>query len=373
MNNWTIFFQLESITFNQPEWLWGVMIWPVFWIIHHLYNHFLNETPDDISQLKNQSYPIIKHPIIAQVPPRVLSTPRSHTSFSWSSLGVQLLRGSILISLVIALAQPQKLTQSPPPPPQQTVRDIVFVIESSASLLLPDYQINGQPESRMHVIKTVLDQFIHQLDGNRFSLIIYADQAYTLMPLTYDQATARSFLNRLTPHLAGRLDTAMGEALGLALKQTESALKDNTPPLKRIIVLISDGLSQPSTLPLSEAIVYAQQIQVPIYTIGVGASSQKADQRTYTGLLYQPLESQSLTQLAHNTSAQYFQIQSGDELNQILHTIDQTEGVPFAPPSSTPVYTPLYYLPLGLSSALFLLYLILILIRLFRSPKESRT
>ncbi|MCF6253559.1 MAG: VWA domain-containing protein, partial [Thiomicrorhabdus sp.] len=317
-------------------------------------------------QLKTQSRLQVAHPLLDLFLAQTEHHSKPPSLFSWAKLGLNILRGLILIALAITLAQPEKIQTIPSETPQKTVRDIVFVIESSASLLLPDYQINGQPESRMNVVKKVLDQFIAELEGNRFGFTIYADHAYTLMPLTADQTAARLHLNRLKPYLAGRLDTAMGEALGLALKQTDlkasSANPNFIPPLKRIIVLISDGLSRPSTLPISEAINYAQTLNVPIYTVGIGSHSHTSDQRQYTGLLYQPLESQSLKTIAAATQAHYFQVGSGNDLSQVLQKINAAEGVPFTTPPNQTQRISLYHYPLSVAVATLCLYLLLSLI-----------
>jgi len=384
MTSWLInLFQLENVVFSQPIWLLAILLWPLLWGVKTLLSRQFGEpsTPlsDDLNQLKQQSRLQVVHPLVDQF---LASTPPSTQPppfFSLAKLGFNMLRGVILIALAVALAQPEKTQNIPADAPQKTVRDIVFVIESSASLLLPDYQIDGQPESRMNVVKKVLDQFIAGLEGNRFGLTIYADHAYTLMPLTADQTAARLHLNRLKPYLAGRLDTAMGEALGLALKQTEpqgQTTQPNSPsPLKRIIVLISDGLSRPSHLPIAEAINYAQTLKVPIYTVGIGSHSHAADSRQYSGLLYQPLESQSLKTIASATQAQYFQVGSGDDLNQVLQKINAAEGVPLITPPNQTQQIALYHLPLNMAVITLGLYLLLSFIwahrRASRLQKES--
>lgn len=381
MDTWlTALFKLDNVVFANPIWLWAVFLWPLLWGIQAILNRKDGQQPDDLNQLKTQSQLHVKHPFIDSFHPNELMKKRTPAHFSLTQLGFNLLRGTLIISLAITLAQPEKVQTLPPDTPQKTVRDIVFVIESSASLLLPDYQINGQPESRMNVIKIVLDQFITGLEGNRFGFTIYADHAYTLMPLTHDQTAARLNLNRLKPYLAGRLDTAMGEALGLALKQTEQKTENSqlntSPPLKRIIVLISDGLSQPSHLPILDAINYAQTLNVPIYTIGIGAHSQQSDKRQYTGLLYQPLEDQSLKTIASATQAHYFQVGSGNDLSQVLQKINAAEGVPFIMPPNQTQHTAQYHLPLTVAVIILCLYLLLSLIWAYTQPsriKENRT
>ncbi len=364
MDTWLLnFFQLNNLTFAHPFWLWGIFLWPALWLLNTLITAKTKTPYDDLTQQSNASQLIVKHALIHKIQWHVAQQTEETPQTSFLKIALTLLRGIILISLAITLAQPEKIQISPPLTQQKTVRDIVFVIESSASLLLPDYQIKGQPESRMNVVKSVLDQFVSELTGNRFGLIIYADNAYTLMPLTSDQTATRLNLKRLKPYLAGRLDTAMGEALGLALKQTDARLQRNHPndsqPLKRILVLISDGLSKPSRLPITEAINYAQTINVPIYTIGIGSSHNRSDQRQYTGLLYQPLESHSLKQIATNTHAQYFQVGGREDLNTVLQKINNAEGVPFEAPFKTPQHRSLYQWPLQIGLIALGVYLLL--------------
>ena len=370
----------ETVQFATPGALWLMFLWPLLWVLSGVYQRFGGAQNDDLTQLQSQRQLVVKHALIHEMQPYGPVKEAVKWRFSPVKMGFNLLRGLIIISLSIALAQPEKIQDLAPLPQQKTVRDIVFVIESSASFLLPDYQVNGHSETRMNVVKNVLDQFVSGLEGNRFGLAIYAEKAYTLMPLTSDQTAVRLNLQRLKPYLAGRTDGAMGEALGLALKQTGKTSQNGqtrqteSDTLKRIVVLISDGLSQPSRLALSEAINYAQLLQVPIYTIGVGANSQAADKRLYTGLLYQPLESESLKAIASETQGQYFEIGSGQDLSQVLQKINQAEGVPYETPPRPPRHIVFYHLPLTLSviSLLIYLFLSLLLANKLRSSSEHQ-
>ncbi|MEA3404363.1 MAG: VWA domain-containing protein [Pseudomonadota bacterium] len=358
-------FQVDQ--FESPLWFWLILLLPIFWLLHLGVGG-----QDDLAQQQSQRQFVFKHPLIHLQSLTSRSVKSVKSQFSVFNLLLQLLRVLIIVSLAIALAQPIKLQQSDPKPQQKTVRDVVFVIESSASFLLPDYQVNGQATQRIEVVKTVLDQFISGLTGNRFGFVIYAKQAYTLMPLTGDQTAARLNLKRLKPYLAGRTDEAMGEALGLALKQNELAMDSQADKdtLKRVVVLISDGSSQTSRLKINEAINYAQTMNVPIYTVGVGASSEEADKRVYSGLLYQPLESASLQQIASETLGEYYRIGSGDDLQKVLTKIDQSVGVPYIAPPNPPQKIVLYFVPLTFSVLAFALYGLLSV--LFGSQRKAK-
>jgi Ca-activated chloride channel family protein len=359
----------DSLLFESPEWLWLIWLWPILWFISSRFS-----AKNDLSELTANRQLRVKHALIHKMQGGF--APISQARFEFRVLFFNLLRGLVIVFLAIALAQPIQKLPSAAEPEQKTVRDIVFVIESSASFLLPDYEIDGKPETRMNVVKKVLDNFIGELKGNRFSLAIYADSAYTLLPLTNDQTLARLTLKRLKPYLAGRTDTAMGEALGLALKQTDQSTgitKANKDTLKRVVVLISDGLSQPSRIELTEAVNYAQLLKVPIYTIGVGASSEQADKRIYSGLLYQPLESESLQALAEQTQGQYFQVGSGQEISAVLAKINQAEGVPYIAPPAPPQKQYLYSYPLIMGVVVLGIYWALSLIWMsFVARKKSK-
>jgi Ca-activated chloride channel family protein len=98
---------------------------------------------------------------------------------------------------------------------------------------------------------------------------------------------------------------------------------------KRLIVLISDGLQQPSRLDLARIVEYAQSLNVPIYTIGIGAGSHTADLRTHSGLIYQPLETDSLRFLAEQTGGQYFQVGGQQDLKRVLSDIERRQAAPY--------------------------------------------
>lgn len=350
----------QTIEFGQPE-AFLLLIIPLFlWGLSALKVWRVNSDwqAQQSSAHRNQ----FKHPLIEQALglkkgqklPGLVKNKLNFAQF-WRQSILRLLRIATLLGLVIAAAQPQQVLQINEPQPQvKTVRDLMFVVESSASFLLPDYQINEQPTARMDVVKKVLDQFMAGLAGNRFGLVLYAEQAYTLMPLSDDLTTARLMLQRLRPYLAGRTDEAMGEALGLALRQAQNNTSETQ---KRILVLISDGLSQPSRIPLASVIEYAQAMNLPIYTIGVGAGSAQADQRLYSGLLYQPLESDSLKTLAQKTGGKYFSISSGQDLQQVLQIIDKTEGVKIDQPIQRKQVLALFEWPLLLGGFAFVLYI----------------
>lgn len=357
---WTILMQDQMpIQFLQPEWFALLLLWPLMWAWHRWRGQAA-----DWEQMASKQSNTFRHSLIEQLGlARVQS--KHHNGWRWF---FQVLRLGLLVTLVLALAQPIMRVSMPPEPQTKTVRDIVFVVETGVSMVLEDYEIAGQSRSRIDVIKQVLDQFVSGLDGNRFGYILYADQAYTLMPLTSDGVTARLMLKRLRPYLAGRTDEATAEALGLALQQAERHTETTE---KRIVVMISDGSTRQSRIPIAEAINYAQGLNVPIYTVGVGASTESADKRAFRGLIYETIEADSLKTIAQETGGQYHQIGSGNDLQKVLQAIDQTEGVAIEAPRKKYEDVALYHYFLAMTLMLFVMYVGLLQLLAARLQKEG--
>ncbi|UQB42235.1 VWA domain-containing protein [Thiomicrospira microaerophila] len=336
--------------FAQPAWFWLLLLWPLLQLLTQ---------PWRAKTQASDSANVFFHPRIAAFfKSQTGRAAQPQAAFSRLGYGVSfVLKTLILISLLAALANPQRQIEQAPNISSQPVRDIALVVESSVSFILEDYQLDGQAASRMEVVKSVLDQFIGGLAHNRFSIAVYAEQAYTLVPMTADAHAVRANLQRLQPYLAGRTDPAMGEALGLALREVANQQSEIE---KRILVLVSDGLQSQSRIELSAIVDYAESLDVPIYTIGIGAGSLEADQRRYSGLIYQPIETASLQFLAQHTGGQFYQVGGAEDLSRVLAAIEQHEGVETQDMSqarwreeSLAVY------PLGLALGLFALWWLL--------------
>jgi Ca-activated chloride channel family protein len=327
MIDWALWSRLLSgeltLYFEWPQAYWLLGVWLLLWAVRSWQTR---ARLDDFAWLQQRQQSEFRHSLMDRF------APQASTSRPPQIWDLHLLRGLLLLLAVTALAQPYYREAKPPEPQTKTVRDVVFVVESSVSMVLEDYQVEDQPARRIDVIRRVLDRFVAGLQGNRFATIVYADQAYTLMPLTSDATAARMMLKRLKPYLAGRNDVAAGAALGLALQQAQTPESSSDKvatdaPRKQVVVWLSDGQQMATKVPLSDVSEYAQALGLPIYTVGVGAGSLEADLREHGGLLYQPLDPAPLETLAGATGGQYYRVGSGRDLQSVLRKIDQAEGV----------------------------------------------
>lgn len=261
----------------------------------------------------------------------------------------------VLSLLVIALAQPVKTGSRIPDSPDQ--RDITFIVDASVSMLLRDYILDGERIDRMSFLKSFLDRFVQQLQGDRISVIVFGESAYTFLPLTDDQSLTRRMLSRLKTTMAGRYN-ALGEAIALAVKQAEES-----PERRRLLILFTDtGDSTDSISPLAASRL-AKEATIPMYTIAIGAASYDAAEEELAGLVYHPADIELLKKLAAITGAKSYQASDELALENAIRDIDLREKYK---KEIIPRYFSVALYPLPLISAL----LILSLYQLFRLTRS---
>lgn len=248
-----------------------------------------------------------------------------------------------------------------------TARDLMMAIDLSGSMGRDDFAYNGRPVPRLAVVKAVADDFIARRQGDRIGLILFSDRAYLQTPLTLDRQVVRQLLGDAEVGLTGR-ETAIGDAIGLAIKQ----LRDR-PEQNRVLILLTDGTSNAGVLKPLQAADLAQQEGVRIYTIGVGAGAQRVQSMlgSYVVDPSQDLDEQTLAEIAKRTGGQYFRARDIQGLADIYRQIDQLEPV-----EGDPVYlhptTSLMHWPLGTALLLSLLIALMPLLRGVAWPRPQR-
>jgi Ca-activated chloride channel homolog len=164
--------------------------------------------------------------------------------------------------LVLAAARPQWLGEPAALP--MSGRDLMLVVDVSGSMEQPDFELAGQPASRLAVVKQAARAFIERRAQDRLGLILFASAPYVQTPLTYDRNAVVQMLEEAVVGLAGR-DTAIGDAIGLAVKRLRAE-----PPGNRVIVLLTDGDNSVGRLTPLQAAGLAARAGVRIYSIGLG-------------------------------------------------------------------------------------------------------
>jgi Ca-activated chloride channel family protein len=160
--------------------------------------------------------------------------------------------------LIIALVNPKMGTKL------KTIKrqgvDVVFALDVSKSMLAEDIAPN-----RLEKSKQLISKIIDKLGSDRVGIIIYAGNAYPLLPITTDHAAAKMFLQNADPDMVSSQGTAINEALKLA-----KSYYDDDDQTNRYLFVISDGEDHEENV--SYVADEATKEGIKIYTIGVGTT-----------------------------------------------------------------------------------------------------
>ncbi len=244
--------------------------------------------------------------------------------------------------LVIACARPQWLGEPMELP--VSGRDLLLAVDLSGSMQTEDFQLQGTQVDRLMALKAVASPFIEARVGDRIGLILFGEQAYLQTPLTFDRQTVATLLKESTIGLAGDR-TAIGDAIGLALKRTSPG-----EARRQVLILLTDGANNAGQVaPLKAAELAASQ-GLKIYTIGIGAEAMEVRSFLFSQTVNpsRDLDEKTLTTIAETTGGRYFRARDSDELAKIYDLLDQLEPVEREHDLYRPV-TALYPWPLGLA------------------------
>lgn len=341
-----------TIELTHPEWLW---LLPILFLITLLWRSLgKRKEPSSLAVGESSQRHRILHPLISLLPKRQTFHKTSRLKIVIYSL--------VVTSIVISLTEPVRFGEKLPDPPQE--RDIIFIVDTSLSMILRDYVINGERIDRMTLLKGVLDRFIQKLPGERIGIIVFGDAAYTLAPLTRDQDLLRRMLSRIQPAMVGRYNN-VGEAIALAVKQTRQQQEGKR---HRVLVLLTDVDSPTGSIHPETAAELALDAGLPLYTIAIGATTEKADEQRKTGLIYAPVDLALLEAISERTGARNYQAGNVHALEQAINDISQHET---NKREIAPRYyrEALYYWPL--LTALALLVLSTVISMLFQGIKQT--
>ncbi len=130
--------------------------------------------------------------------------------------------------IVLALARPQwgELEQEA----SVQTRDLVLAIDVSDSMLAADL-----PPSRLARGVETGQRLLPLLEGNRVGVVVFAGEAYPLVPLTTDLDAVSAFLDGVSPGMVGQPGSNLERAVAASLELL--------PPdgEGRVVVLVTDG------------------------------------------------------------------------------------------------------------------------------------
>jgi len=255
----------------------------------------------------------------------------------------------IWLFLTAALMQPQLVDRYTEV--KNKGHDIMLAVDLSGSMHALDYTMDGQRVNRLDVIKSVVSQFISQRQGDRIGLVLFGTHAYLHVPLTLDTLSVRKMLDNAEVGEAGDA-TAIGDAIGIAVRN----LRDR-PQNSRVLILLTDGGDNSSTVPPLEAAKLAKEYGIRVYTIGVGTNGPVPipDQNGQIVMAQFDLDEGLLQKIADITGGSYFRATDTTALEKVYEQINHLEKTE-SQSKSYLIRQPLYRYPLGAALGFLFLF-----------------
>ena len=219
------------------------------------------------------------------------------------------------ILMVIGLARPQRISDKKI---KKDGIDIVVALDLSKSMLQEDFNPN-----RLEKSKELLSKFISQRVNDRMGLVIFGGDAYTKIPLTFDNSMLREVVEKIkVDDITSNNRTAIGMGVGVAINR----LKESDSKSK-VIILMTDGENNYGELSPIDATKLAKELGIKIYTIGIGAYERNIPSffGTVRKVKNTELDENLLTKMAEETNGKYFRASDEKSFEEIFSEINKLE------------------------------------------------
>ncbi|MDR1366861.1 MAG: VWA domain-containing protein [Puniceicoccales bacterium] len=246
---------------------------------------------------------------------------------------LKMLRFFALVSMIIALARPQRILRSSET--NSNGIDIMLAIDISSSMMGLDFQEQKEQKltTRLDIAKQLTKEFIQSRPNDRMGMCAFAGAPYLVSPVTLNHEWLVENLERLHINLVED-----GTAIGNTIAMCANRLK-NSEAKTKIIVLLTDGSNTAGNIAPLIATETAAVLNIRIYTIGIGKQGvvnfayPDEHGNVVTDPFGQPMILQAtasideplLEKIAETTHGQFFRAENKKQLAEIYRTIDQLE------------------------------------------------
>ena len=260
-----------------------------------------------------------------------------YSGWTWRTLAALVLPAFTLLGLgaiVVALARPQTVFSK-----IHRTADVIAVemaVDVSGSMEALDMSertaVGIKYRSRLDAVKEAFASFVTKRPDDLIGLVTFGGFASSRAPLTSDHAALLHVLKGVEVPKGEHVTreetmTAIGDGLA-----TACARLDKAAPKSRIVVLLTDGVSNADTIKPEEAMKLAKKMGVRVYTIGVGTNGGAAPFRVRDAfgrdvIQYIDVEfnDELLKTIARATNGRYFNVRDPNGLQNALDDIDKLE------------------------------------------------
>ena len=202
--------------------------------------------------------------------------------------------------------------------------DIILAIDVSTSMLAKDFT-----PDRLGAAKEVASDFVSERTSDNIGLVVFAGEAFTLVPMTTDNPILVNSINDLAICMNFALED--GTAVGDGISTATNRLLKGTAKSKSII-LLTDGSNNTGTASPLTAAETARSKGIKIYTIGVGTEGTAPfPMIDFSGNIvgYENMKVEidegTLKEIARITGGKYFRATSKNVLKNIFAEINKLE------------------------------------------------
>lgn len=228
-----------------------------------------------------------------------------------------------LFLIIIAFARPWGGVKD-----EKTVKEgieVVIAVDASNSMLASSTSDENGID-RMRTAKLILEKLINRLDNDRVGLIVYAGDAYTLIPVTSDYVSAKMFLNSIDPSAVDNQGTNITAAIDMAAKSFSEDKK-----IGKAIILITDAEDLEDSQSVMDAAKAAARNGIQLDVVGLGATTPVPIPLKRGGYLIDPetgapvrtaLNEDLATEIASAGKGIYVNASNNDALNELDKQLD---------------------------------------------------
>jgi len=182
----------------------------------------------------------------------------------------------------------------------------MLTLDVSYSMEDTDFKPN-----RMTAAREAAREFVLKRVSDRIGIVVFATEAMLQAPLTLDYDALLDFLAEVRTGMVPARSTAIGNAIALSASHLEKSEAKS-----KVIILLTDGLSNDGNIPPVEAAAAAAALGIKIYAIATIGSAEEFD----------PGE---LMQIANITGGKYYRAYDTNQLNRIYAEINALEKTEF--------------------------------------------
>jgi Ca-activated chloride channel homolog len=190
--------------------------------------------------------------------------------------------------------------------------NVILVLDISGSMQAEDYKPN-----RLESAKASAETLIESLSPNdHVGITVFESGATTA---AYLSPYKERIIEKLRNIQLKQGKTAIGDGLALGIDMATSI-----PNKKKVVILLSDGVNNAGVISPDEAIQFAIDNEIQVYTIGMGSNEPTVIGYDWFGQpQYAELDEQTLIKIAENTKGKYFKSVDSKTLDEVYKNISK--------------------------------------------------